>query len=227
MEQYQFLTEEDIKIYHANSYADEPLPWLRKEDINEGLKGASSGAALGTILALTVGSLSKTFHIHPRIFTGISTALGAIIGHYLQKRYFIDFTNYVKLKRLVEYEPESYELILEMMQRNAEKFYKKDPKKYKQILANLKRLEKNPPVKYKNYLDDEIEREDDFDDSHLFDIRDTEGRLIKRGTSEITKKDYNYSTYSSPEYGVTVVAPDNLEGEDLEATLMQLANEVQ
>lgn len=222
MQQYEFLTEEDIKIYHANSFADEPLPWLRKEDINEGLKGAGSGAAFGTILALTVGSLSKTFHIHPRLFTGISTALGAIIGHYLQKRYFIDFTNYVKLKRLVEYEPESYELILEMMQKNAEKFQKKDPKKYKQILANLRRLEKNPPALYKNYLDAEIEREDDFDDSDLFDIRDTNGRLIKRGTSEITKSRNPYSVKYSPEYDATLISPEELDGESLIDTLQDL-----
>ena len=38
-----------VNTQRGNSYADEPLPWLRKEDINEGLKGASSGAALGTI----------------------------------------------------------------------------------------------------------------------------------------------------------------------------------
>ena len=184
--QYPFLTEEDVKIYHANSFADEPLPWLRKESINEGLKGTALGGTAAAVLALTVGSLSKTFHIHPKLFTGISTLVGAMVGHFLQKHYFIDFTNYVKLKRLVEYDPDSYEIILEMMQKNADKFYNKDPKKYKQIIQNLKRLEKNPPQKYRNYLDAEIEDEDDFDDSDLFDIRDKEGNLIKRGTSEVT-----------------------------------------
>ena len=51
-----------------------------------------------------------------------------------KQNFFIDFTNYVKLKRLIEYDPDSYDMILELMEKNANKFRNKDPKKYKLIM---------------------------------------------------------------------------------------------
>lgn len=188
-------TNEDVKTYSANSFADEPLPWLRKEDINEdvfnsdyipeGLFGASAGALGGAAIAVAISSLSAAFHIHPRLFTGISTTVGALIGHFIQKHYFIDFTNYIKLKRYVTHYPESFEIICDLMAKNAVKFQQKDPVKYKKILMNLKKLQQNPPEIYKNYLDDEIEAEDSRFDSGLFDVKDKEGSIIKSGTSDL------------------------------------------
>lgn len=191
----------DVKTYSANSFSDQPLPWLRKEDINEdyfeeGLFGAASGAISGAALALVVSSLSNAFKMKPSVLTGIAAGLGAIIGHFVQKHYFIDFTNYVKLKRYIEYEPESYELIIEMMQKNATKFKQKDPVKYKKILQNLKRIQNNPPPDYRNYLDDEIESEYD-DDPNMFDVYDKEGNLVKSGTSEISFGSGSRSSFGS------------------------------
>lgn len=189
----------DVKVYHANAFSNQELPWLRKDNINEvdyfdeGLFGAAAGSISGAALALILTSLSAAFRVNPKVLTGVSAALGAVIGHFIQKHYFIDFTNYVKLKRYVEYEPESYEVIIEMMQKNATKFKDKDPVKYKKILANLKRLQHNAPAAYKTYLDDEIEAEYD-DDPDLFDVYDREGNLVKRGTSELS---YSGSGYSS------------------------------
>ena len=189
--------KEDVKTYSANSFSDQELPWLRKEILDEedvfnsdyipeGLFGASAGASAGAILAIVISSLSAAFHIHPRLFTGISTAVGAIIGHFIQKHYFIDFTNYVKLKRYITHYPESFEMICDLMAKNAVKFQQKDPVKYKKILMNLKRLQQNPPEIYKNYLDDEIEAEDDaLFDSSRFDVRDDEGNLIKSSTNSL------------------------------------------
>lgn len=200
-QQVMFGTREDVNIYHANSYSDEPLPWLQKEDINEnrfnndfteGLFGLTAGATSGAVIAVIISSLSVAFHIHPKIFTGISTAVGALVGHFVQKHFFIDFTNYVKLKRYVTHYPESFEIICDLMSKNAVKFQQKDPVKYKKILMNLKRLQANPPAIYKNYLDDEIEAEEQGLTSDLFDVRDEEGDLIKSGTSEINPS-YGYS----------------------------------
>ena len=197
-------TNEDVKTYSANSFAEEPLPWLRKEDLNEedvfnsdyipeGLFGVSTGALSGAALAVAISSLSAAFHLHPKLFTGISTAVGAIVGHFIQKHYFIDFTNYVKLKRYVTHYPESFEIICDLMAKNAVKFQQKDPIKYKKILMNLKRLQQNPPEVYRNYLDDEIEAEDARYDDGLFDVKDQEGNIIKSGTSEIV----SVGSYSS------------------------------
>lgn len=194
-------TNEDVKTYKANSFADQPLPWLRKEELNEedifnsdyipeGLFGASVGVAGGAAVAVAISSLSAAFHIHPKVFTGISTAVGALIGHFIQKHYFIDFTNYVKLKRYITHYPESFEVICDLMAKNAVKFQQKDPVKYKKILMNLKRLQQNPPEIYKNYLDDEIEAEESNLDSGLFDVKDREGNLIKSGTSQIVNNNY-------------------------------------
>ena len=104
-------TNENIKTYSANSFADEPLPWLRKEELNEhvfnsdyipeGLFGAATGGITGAALAVAISSLSAAFHLHPKMFTGLSVGVGAAIGHFIQKHYFIDFTNYVKLKRYI------------------------------------------------------------------------------------------------------------------------------
>ena len=190
-------TNEDVKTYSANSFADEPLPWLRKEELNEddvfnsdcipeGLFGMAAGGISGAAVAVAISSLSAAFHIHPKLFTGISTAVGVLVGHFIQKHYFIDFTNYVKLKRYVTHYPESFEIICDLMAKNAVKFQQKDPVKYKKILMNLKRLQQNPPEVYRNYLDDEIEAEDDalFDNSR-FDVKDDEGNLIKSSTNSL------------------------------------------
>jgi hypothetical protein len=72
------------------------------------------------------------------------------------------------------------------MAKNAVKFQQKDPVKYKKILMNLKRLQQNPPEVYRNYLDDEIEAEDnDLFDNSRFDVRDDEGNLIKSSTNSL------------------------------------------
>lgn len=186
-------TNEDVKTYSANSFADKPLPWLRKENLDEdvfnsdyipeGLFGATSGALGGAALAVAISSLSAAFHIHPKLFTGLSVGVGAAVGHFIQKHYFIDFTNYVKLKRYITHYPESFEIICDLMAKNAVKFQQKDPVKYKKILMNLKRLQQNPPEIYKDYLDDEIEAEDNAQLSGLFDVKDREGNIIKYGTS--------------------------------------------
>lgn len=182
-----------VRTFHANSFADKELPWLRKEDLNEvdhfdeGFFGATFGASTGAVLAMVVGSLSVVFHLHPKVFTGIAAGLGAIIGHFIQKHYFIDFTNYVKLKRYIEYEPEAYEMIIEMLQKNATKFQQKDPIKYKKIINNLQRLQKNAPPEYRSFLDDAVEQEAAADDDpNLFDVYDKQGNLVKRGTSELS-----------------------------------------
>ena len=231
---------EDVHIYHANSFADEPLPWLRKEDISEGdadsyaeeqypwltkiaqednisdeddialdyqvdrynndfyegLAGMSIGAAAGAVLAVAAASLSAAFHIHPRLFTGLSTAVGAIIGQYVQKHFFIDFTNYVKLKRYVTHYPESFEIICNLMERNAVKFQQKDPVKYKKILMNLKRLQNNPPENYRNYLDDEIDALDADTDAEIFNIRDREGNTIVDARNDNYSVGYSNSNRS-------------------------------
>lgn len=197
-----YFSNSSVKVFHANSFANQELPWLRKEALNEdhfdeGLVGASVGAAFGAILTLTVSSLSKTFGVSPKAMVGISSALGAVIGHFVQKHYFIDFTNYVKLKRYVTYEPEAYELILEMMQRNAEKFKTRNPQKYKQILINLDRLQKNPPPQYRSYLDDEIEKEYQQDeDPNQWDVKDDDGEVVKRSSSDILTNNNYYSSSS-------------------------------
>lgn len=201
-------TNEDVKTYKANSFADQELPWLRKEQIDEdifnsdyipeGLFGASAGALSGAALAVAISSLSAAFHLHPKVFTGISTAVGAAVGHFIQKHYFIDFTNYIKLKRYVTHYPESFEIICDLMAKNAVKFQQKDPVKYKKILMNLKRLQQNPPEVYKNYLDDEIEAEDSRFDDGLFDVKDKQGNLIKSGTSQIVNNgSYSRDRFSS------------------------------
>ena len=186
---------EDVHIYHANSFSDEPLPWNTKEEINEdrynndfseGLVGLTAGASSGVIIAIIISSLSAAFHLHPKIFTGISTAVAALVGHYIQKHFFIDFTNYVKLKRYITHYPESFEIICDLMSKNAVKFQQKDPVKYKKILMNLKRLQQNPPENYRNYLDDEIDSENQDIIGDTLDIKDNEGNTIKTFGSDVT-----------------------------------------
>ena len=124
---------------------------------------------------------------------GVSTALGAAVGQFVQKHFFIDFTNYTKLKRYVESEPESYEAILSLMAKNAIKFQQKDKNKYDRIIANLKRLRKNPPKMYQDFLSDE---EDDMDMDNAFDVAYDTEYTIKRGNN----KGYSYSNYRDELY---------------------------
>ena len=105
----------------------------------------------------------------------------------------------LKLKRYITHYPESFEIICDLMAKNAVKFQQKDPVKYKKILMNLKRLQQNPPEVYRNYLDDEIEAEDDalFDNSR-FDVVDDDGRVIKSSTNSLVggSRDFGRSSRS-------------------------------
>ena len=199
---------EDVKCYSSNAYQDgydiprnkkNPLnepetlyPWDQASSLDEGLKGVTLGGLSGAALAILIRSLGATFRIPPAALIGVSTALGAAVGQFIQKHFFIDFTNYTKLKRYVESEPEVYEAILELMAKNANKFRQKDPIKYKKIIANLKRLRKNPPKGFEDFLSDEP---DDMDTDDAFDvIYDTEYTLKRgqgRGYSNNPYKDYD------------------------------------
>lgn len=190
---------EDVKTYSSNAYQDDyELPRNKKEEINEdyfdeGLKGVTFGGLSGAALAILIRSLGLTFKLPPAAMIGVSTALGAAVGQFVQKHFFIDFTNYTKLKRYVESEPESYEAILSLMAKNAIKFQQKDKNKYDRIIANLKRLRKNPPKMYQDFLSDE---EDDMDMDNAFDVAYDTEYTIKRGNN----KGYSYSNYRDELY---------------------------
>lgn len=184
--------DEAVKSYSSNAFCDDhELPLHKKEEINEdyfneGLKGVTLGGLSGAALAILIRSLGLAFRIPPAALVGVSTALGAAVGQFIQKHFFIDFTNYTKLKRYIESEPQAYEAILELMAKNATKFQQKDRIKYKKILANLKRLRRNPPRGYEDFLDD-----DEYDDDDAFDVAyDTEYTIKRGGGRGYSQSDY-------------------------------------
>ena len=191
-----------VKEYPSNYYqADHQLGRYKKkqlsEQLDEGLWGVSLGSLSGAALAIIIRSLGLTFNIKPTAMVGVSTALGAIVGQYVQKHFFMDFTNYVKLKRYVEQEPDSYEVILDLMARNANKFQQKDPVKYQKILDNLERLKKNPPSYYGSSNWDEFETDyisDDPEFSQYLDDPEEDPRLVAyRDFISDKKRDKKYA----------------------------------